>query len=111
MVYQYHIKLLIHFTRKEPLNLLFYPLRILGNMSDKVQSKYKQLDTSNFHFGLIKMLMLEELKNTNSDWDAFLVTLGFHSDVFNTPKIKGETPTYVENIVHIESSKRRKCNI
>ena len=73
MVYQYHIKLLIHFTRKEPLNLLFYPLRILGNMSDKVQSKYKQLDTSNFHFGLIKMLMLEELKNTNSDWDAFLV--------------------------------------
>jgi len=78
MIYQYHIRLLMHFIGKEPLNLPFYLLIILGNMSGKFQSKYMQLDTSNFHFVLTKMLMLEELKNTNSDWDVFLVTLGFH---------------------------------
>jgi hypothetical protein len=41
MVYQYHIKLLMHFTGKEPLNLPFYILRSLGKMSDKVQAKSK----------------------------------------------------------------------
>ena len=78
MVYQYHIRLLMHFTVKEPLNLPFYLFISLGKMSDRVQVKSKQVDTNVFHYGLINMLVLEELKNTNSDWDAFLVTLGFH---------------------------------
>jgi hypothetical protein len=108
MVYQYHIRLLMHFTGKEPLNLPFYLLRSLGKMSDKVQAKSKQVDTNIFHSGLIKMLVLEELKKTNSDWDAFLVASGFQPDVVNTPQTKRKTPTSVENIVHTESSKRRK---
>jgi hypothetical protein len=74
MVYQYHIKLLMHFTRKEPLNIPFYLLINLGKMLDKVQDKSKKLGTIVFHFDLIKMLVLEELKKTNSYWDAFLVT-------------------------------------
>jgi hypothetical protein len=54
------------------------------------------------------MLLLEELKKTNSDWDAFLVASGFQPYVVNTPQTKRETPSSVENIVHTESSKRRK---
>jgi len=108
MVYQYHIKLLKHFTRTNPLNLPFYLLRSLGKMSDRVQSKSKQVDTSVFHSGLIKMLVLEELKKTNIDRDVFLVASRFQPDVVNTPQTKRNTPTSLKNIVHIESSKRRK---
>jgi hypothetical protein len=73
MVYQYHIRLLMHFTGKDPLNLPFYLLKSLGKMSDRVQAKSKKVDINVFHYGMINMLVLEELKKTNSDWDAFLV--------------------------------------
>jgi hypothetical protein len=108
MVYQYHIRLLMHFTGKESLNLPFYLHRILGKMSDRVQAKSKQVDTSVFHSGLIKMLVLEELKKTNTDWDAFLVASGFQVDVVHTPQSKRQTPISVEKIVHSKSSKKRK---
>jgi hypothetical protein len=36
MVYQYHIRLVIHFTRKILLNLPFYMYRSLEKMADKV---------------------------------------------------------------------------
>jgi hypothetical protein len=77
MVYQYHIRLLMHITRKEPLNLPLCLFRSLGKMSNRVQAKYKQVDTSVFHSSLIKMLVLEELKKTNTNWDAFLVASRF----------------------------------
>jgi hypothetical protein len=108
MVYQYHIRLLMHFTGKEPLNLPFYMLRSLGKMSDKVQAKSKKVDTNVFHSSMIKMLVLEELKKINSDRDDFLVASGFQPDVVNTPQTKRKIPTSVENIVHTKSSKRRK---
>jgi hypothetical protein len=37
MVYQYHIRLLLHFTRKESMNLPFYLFRTIDKMSDRVQ--------------------------------------------------------------------------
>jgi hypothetical protein len=108
MVYQYHIRLLLHFTGKESLNLPFYLFRSIGKMSDRVQAKSKQVDTSVFHSGLIKMLVLEELKKTNTDWDAFLVASGFQPDVAHTPQSKRQTPIPAEKTVHSESSKKRK---
>jgi hypothetical protein len=41
MIYQYHIRLPIHFIGKEDMNLPFYLFRIIGNFFDKVQSKFK----------------------------------------------------------------------
>jgi hypothetical protein len=55
------------------MNLPFYLFKSNGKMSDRVQDKYKQVDTSVFHSGLIKMLVMEELKKTNTDWENFLV--------------------------------------
>jgi hypothetical protein len=49
------------------MNLPFYLFRNIGKMSDRVQAKPKQVDISFFHSGLIKMLVLEELKKTNTD--------------------------------------------
>jgi hypothetical protein len=108
MVYQYHIRLLLKFTRKESMNLPFSLFRSIGKMSDRVQAKSKQVDTNCFHSGLIKMLVLEELKNTNTDWETFLVTSGFQPDIAHTPQYKRQTPTLVEKNVHSYSSKKRK---
>jgi len=62
MIYQYHIRLLFHFTGRDPMNLPFYLFRSIGKIVDRVQSKSKALDTSFFHSGLIKMLVMEDLK-------------------------------------------------
>jgi len=53
MIYQYHIRLLLHFTGKDLMNLPFYLLRSIGKMADKVQAKSKVVDTSVFNSGLI----------------------------------------------------------
>jgi hypothetical protein len=85
MAYQYHIWLLLHFIGKECMNLPFYIFRSIGKMSDSVQAKSKKMDTSVFHFGLIKMLVLEKLKKTNTVWKTFLVASGFQLDIAHTP--------------------------
>jgi len=54
MIYQYHIRTLLHFTGKYSMNLPFYLFRSIGKMSDRVQANSKAIDTSFFHSGLIK---------------------------------------------------------
>ena len=61
MVYQYHFKLLLHFTGKQAIDLPFYLFRSPSKMADKVQDRPQKIDTSVFHHGLIKLLVLEEL--------------------------------------------------
>jgi hypothetical protein len=55
-VYQYHIRLLMHFTGKIPLNLPFYLYRSLGKMADKVQARVDQLKSSLVPFLLGKVV-------------------------------------------------------
>jgi hypothetical protein len=80
-------------------------------MLDMVQAKSKQVDTNVFHSGLIKMLVLEELKKTNTDWEIFLVASGFQPDIAHTPQSKRQTPTLAENIVPSYSRKKRNMTI
>jgi hypothetical protein len=60
-LYQYHIRLLLHFTGKIEMNIPYYFLRSIGKMSDRIQSKSKDVDTNIFHSRLIRMLFSEEL--------------------------------------------------
>jgi hypothetical protein len=48
MIYQYHIRLLLHFTGKDLMNLPFYLFRSIGKMADRVQAKSKAMDISVF---------------------------------------------------------------
>jgi len=61
-VYSYHFKLLLHFTGNISLDLPFYLFHSLGKMSDKVQLKKEACETSLFHHGLIKLIVLHELQ-------------------------------------------------
>ena len=86
MVYSHHLRLLLHFVGKKNLDLPFYLYRSLAKISDKVQVKSEVNETSLFHHGLIKLLVLEELKILGRDWSSFLFVSGFEVDSI-TPKI------------------------
>jgi hypothetical protein len=100
-VYPYHIRLLMHFTGKNTLNLPFFLCRSLGNMADNVQGKVDQSRNNLFHFSFIKMLVVEELRHLNKDWDSFLISA-------NIPKEpKGDIPLSAEKSA-LHSAEARK---
>ena len=95
MIYQYYFRLLLHFIGKHLLDLPFLLFRSLGKMADKIQAKPESSDTSIFHHGLIKLLVMEELKKLNKDWATFLFLSGYDVDVLTPrrkPKSKKKTP-------------------
>ena len=55
-------------------------------MSDKFQARPESSETSIFHHGLTKILVLEELKKLNRDWATFLFLSGYEVDVLNPKK-------------------------
>ena len=73
MIYQYHIRILLHFTGKDLMNIPFYLFKSMGKMADRVQAKSKAVDTTFFHSGLSRMLVVEELKKINLSWEQFIV--------------------------------------
>jgi len=74
LVFLYHIRLLIHFVGFQ-LNMSFYLLRNLYKISKRY--KRKKFDSSLFHHGLIKLLLVHHLKLLSDDWDAFVTRNGF----------------------------------
>ena len=60
-----------------------------------------------FHFGLIKLLVLEELKKTNRDWNTFLFLANYDPEIMATPS-KRISPIMKEKETPIESSKQRE---
>jgi hypothetical protein len=85
-LYQYHIRLLLHFTGKIEMNIPYYLLRSIGNMSDRIQSKSKDVDTSMFHSRLIRMLVSEELGKEDISWEQFVISSHFKLDIVATPQ-------------------------
>ena len=79
-MYYYHFKLLLHFTGKISLDLPFYLFRSLGKMCEKVQLKKEACETSMFHHGLVKLIVLHELQKIGREWSAFLFMIGFKTE-------------------------------
>jgi hypothetical protein len=108
MIYQYHIRLLLHFTGKDSMNIPFYLLRSMGKMSDRVQAKSKAVDTSVFHSGLIRMLVMEELKKMNISWEQFIVSANMQLDIASTPQSRMQIPFPSSSVSPTRTSKKRK---
>jgi len=85
-VYSYHFKLLLHFTGKISIDLPFYMFRSLSKMCDKVQLRKEVCETSLFHHGLIKLLVLNGLQKIDRDWNSFIFMAGFKSQTGLTPQ-------------------------
>lgn len=54
-------------------------------MCDKVQYKKDNYETSLFHHGLIKLLVLDNLHKIGRDWDSFIFMSGFQNKTGLTP--------------------------
>jgi hypothetical protein len=78
LVFLYHIRLLMHFIGFQ-LNMPFYLLRSLYKMSKRY--KRQSLDSSIFHHGLIKILLIHHLTTVGDCWDGFLTRNGFATTI------------------------------
>jgi hypothetical protein len=75
----YHFKLLDHFTGKTPLNLPFFLHKSLTKVCKKIRAQPLSMKSTLCHFGLIKLIILEELKQQGRSWDHFLFWEGFET--------------------------------
>jgi hypothetical protein len=107
-LYQYHIRLLLHFTGKIEMNIPYYFLRSIGKMSDMVQSNSKAVDTSIFHSGLIRMLVSEEMGKKDISWEHFVIASHFKFDIAATPQSHIEIPLPSTSAAKASTSKKRK---
>lgn len=57
-------------------------------MSDKLQFKKEACQTSLFHHGLAKLIVLHELQNIGREWSTFLFMIGFKIETGLIPKAK-----------------------
>ena len=101
-VYSYHFKLLLHFTGMISLDLSYFLFQSVAKMANKVQLKSQQCQTSLFHHGLIKLIVLHEIKRIHKEWSSFLFLCDFGVEkqgVDISPRVKGtplaETNKYV----------------
>jgi hypothetical protein len=94
----------MHFTWKNPFNLPFFLCRSLGNIVDNVQAKADQPGNNLFHFSLINMLVVEELRHLNKNWDSFLILANIPRDP------KGEIPLSAEKS-SLQNAEARKEDV
>jgi len=71
-LYQYYIRLLMHFTVAKSLNLCSYLYKSLTKISKRVKLKGKENYPGLFHHSLIKVIILHHLEKKNMTWDTFI---------------------------------------
>ena len=102
----------MHFIGKKTLNLPYYLFRSLGRMADIVQLRKEQGDVSLLNFSLIKLLILEELRKENRDWESFLNSSSIAVDSLGSPKNSRNPPSSIEitttSIIESSVKKRTK---
>jgi hypothetical protein len=81
LVFLYHLRLLMNFIGY-PLNMTHYFLRSLYKMSKRF--KREKADSSLFHHGLIKVIIVHHLSLHGDSWQAFLAFLSRNG--FATPE-------------------------
>jgi hypothetical protein len=89
IIYPHHVRFLMHFMGKRPLNLPLFLHQSLGGMADSVQAKENQSKKNLSHISLIKLFIVEELRRLGKEWDSFL----FSTDILRDPKGDPPLPT------------------
>ena len=77
-------------------------------MSDMIQSKSKDVYSSLFHSGLIRMLVFEELGKKEISWEHFVVSSHFKLDLSSTPQSQKASPLSPTNDSKAGTSRKRK---
>jgi hypothetical protein len=74
LVFLYHLRLLMSFIGFL-LNMPYYLLRSLYKMGKRFRKQ--RSDSSLFHHGLIKIILMHQLESQNDYWDLFITRNGF----------------------------------
>jgi len=72
VIFLYHIGMLFHFTKELSINIPYFLLMILQNMSHGVHRTIKNPYANLHHYGLIKLLNMGEFGIRNNSWDNCL---------------------------------------
>jgi hypothetical protein len=75
----YHFKLLDHFAGKTLLNLPLFFHKSLTKVCKKIRAEHLSVKSTLCHFGLIKLIILEELRQRGRTWQHFLFWEGFET--------------------------------
>jgi hypothetical protein len=75
----YHFKILDHFTGKNLLNLPFFLHKSLTKVCKKIRARPIRMKNTLCYFGLIKLIILEELRQQGRRWKNFLFWEGFET--------------------------------
>jgi hypothetical protein len=75
----YHFKILDHFAGKTLLNLPFFFHKSLTKVCKKIRDEPLSMKKTLCHFGLIKLIILEELRQRGRTWQHFLFWEGFET--------------------------------
>jgi hypothetical protein len=75
----YHFKLMDHFTGKTPINLPYFLYHSLSKVCKRIRAQPLSLKIALCHLGLIKLIILQELKQQGRSWEHFLFWEGFET--------------------------------
>jgi hypothetical protein len=75
----HHFKLLDHFTGKTPINLPYFLYQSLIKVCKRIRAQPLSVKTTLCHLGLIKLIILQELKQQERSWEHFLFWEGFET--------------------------------
>ena len=79
-VFKYHFRFLQHLSHESNMNIPFFFLKSLQNMSSRVKEHQDHTKQSIFHHGLIKLIISTELQKRRKTWDYFLFWSRFQSE-------------------------------
>jgi hypothetical protein len=102
----YHFKLLDHFIGKTLLNLPFFLHKILTKVCKKIRVEPLSIKNTLCHFGLIKLIILEELRQRGRTWQHFLFWEGFETQ---TQPMNEQKKTGKKQLTPQSSSRRRRA--
>jgi hypothetical protein len=95
-----------HFIGNTPLNLPFYFHKSLTKMCNRVQAEPNNIWNALCHFGLIKIIIVEELRKRERTWEHFLFWGGFQLE---TQPNKGKKRSNKKSQTPQSSLKRRRA--
>jgi hypothetical protein len=75
----YHFKLMDHFTNKSPINLPYFLYHSLTKVCRRIRAQPLSIKNTLCHLGLIKLILLQELKQQGRTWEHFLFWEGFET--------------------------------
>jgi hypothetical protein len=75
----YHFKLMDHFSGKTPINLPYFLYHSLIKVCNRIRARPLSIKLTLCHLGLIKLIILQELKQQGRSWEHFLFWEGFET--------------------------------